>query len=208
MRGGWEAVLPPEPCTQPRQKRVMRRLGEITLAQTQRIPFSAGRPADDERPALIAMGHGERHFCSDLIGCIDHDIGVRCAEPTKRLLREEFVDGVDAAGGRDGCDPLAHGVHLVHAKCGVRCMDLPVEVALGDDVEIHEREPPNPRPGEGFGRPRSDASQANHGHMSSVQPHKTPLAIQARHRGEGARRGRRSGTQHVVKSQKTMGPQA
>ena len=84
-------------------------------------------------------------------------------------FEKEGMERVDNAIRVDGANPMFHNLHFWFSQFGGQRMDLSVDVADADVIQVNEREFANAGPGQRLNRPRANAAESNHAYMRQPQ---------------------------------------
>jgi hypothetical protein len=86
---------------------------------------------------------------------------------------------MNLAGRVDGANTCGHLVDLGFAHCAIEGVNLPVGIGDAHIVQVEQADLAYPAARQRLGRPRADATDADHRHMRSRQPLEADAAIQA-----------------------------
>ena len=128
----------------------------------------------------------QRRLGAHLVDAVEHRVTLG-QQRRDILFSDEFLDAVHPASRMDPGNALPHRQHLGLAERGVQRMHLAVDVALGDMVEVDQRQPADARARQRLGRPRADAADADDADMRRRQPRQRPGAVEPFNAAEAAR---------------------
>ena len=179
-------MLAAQPVANLGQQRIAADTRQVVVADAGRIEAAARRPAGDGSDPLPPAPRQQRGLGHHLVDAVEHHIGRR-QQRAGVVGRDELLDAVDPAVRVDRDDALGHRQHL-GATIGIaQRMDLAVGVALGNVVEVDQRQVPDRAARQRLGCPRAHAADADHDHVGGAETRHRLGAVQSRHAGKAAR---------------------
>ena len=135
-------------------------------------PVDVGPPREDARVVHEVAGR-------EVVGAIHHQ--VELAHDLERVVAgEPRLEGAEREVGVDRPQLLRRRVELLPAHVGRRVEDLPLQVRVVDDVEVHEPERSHPGRGEVERERGSESARADAEHLRRLEP-LLPLHAHLRH---------------------------
>jgi len=133
---------------------------------------------DDLDLAPLAPGD-QRRLGRHAVDAVDHRVQLHSDVLSHGLAGDEVGYRMDHTGRVDGADALGHHLHLGLADTAGDGMHLAVDVGDADVVQVEQGNLPDPGACQRFGRPGTDAADADHGHMGGLQAREAFLAVEA-----------------------------
>ena len=182
-------MLTPQPVPQLGQQGIALRARQVIAAQAGRVEPAASRTAGHDQHAQATALRQQRRLGLHLVDAVDDHVDrLQAREQFGRVVgRDEVLHGLHLRRRVDGADALGHRVHLGATVSRTQRVDLPVGVALGDVIEVHQSQPADRAARQCLGRPGAHPADAHHHRVRGRKARLRRPTVQPRHAAEAAR---------------------
>ena len=149
-------------------QRIMRAGAQIGDGDVFSLALAACCTYRDEDTMVRQSPDGHSYFGPHLVAGVDHAINIfgKNSGPIARL--DKCIDTDHLASGVDGRDTLPHGIDLRHPQGVAGCLNLAIDVGLGNVVHINQGDASDPCAGQGFSSPRTHTTDAYNADVGSA----------------------------------------
>jgi len=147
-------------------------------------PFSPGRPDADKICFVVQRPRCHRSLGLYLVTGVNESriaaIGLKIKRnkfrPVFRI--DKFLDAVNPACRIDMRNAFSYGLHLGLSQCGIKCMNLSIDVGLRNMIQVNQCQTGHTAPCQRLGGPGTDAAQAHYDDMCCPDTRRTGDPVQ------------------------------
>src|SRR5690606_19987360 len=107
--------------------------------------------------------------CSSDLSTVHQHLNLRSDEGLDIVCSDKIFAHMHVAMRVDLRNAFPHRLHLGLSKCAVKRVQLPVDIGLGNIVQIDQSDGTDARARQGFRAPGTYTSDASHGNMRPLQ---------------------------------------
>ena len=159
---------------------------EIGNPDAGRVCLAAGTPHGNDATLVASAVSDQPGLGAKTVNAVDDVSKIFCHQGVQVFNGEEILNGRYLACRIDLQHTLGHHLYLGHAQGAGQCVQLTVDIGLGDMVQVDQCQLANGAACQCFGRPRAHATDTQHTDMCLPESCQCLLAIESANAGEAA----------------------